>query len=275
MKKVGLVLLAAMLVAGCGQRVNTSSPDAYSKSIEAMVKDMPADKQAELKDSLIAITFNTAEPETGIWSQAEPSAPVFLGAKDKINGLTADQIIKLGYQTRIKLLDQKIADAAASAQRYQAARAKVADVLQGVKLDNAQYRIDKGALGIDEPQIMLHVTNGSKRPIKTISVKGILTSPGRAVPWISSDFSYAFPGGLEPGESQSLTLEPNMFGDWKPQDSFAHRTDLHLDLTLINAAGADGAMLIDETMVDDKTAAAEATKLQGERNDLAAKLAKL
>ena len=275
MKKVGLMLLAAMLVAGCGQRVNTSSPDAYSKSIEAMVKDMAADKQAELKDSLIAITFNTAEPETGIWSQAEATAPVFLGAKDKINGLTADQIIKLGYQTRIKLLDQKIADDAASAQRYQAARAKVADVFQGVKIDNAQYRVEKGAIDIDRPQIMLHVTNGSKRPIKTIYVKGILTSPGRAVPWISSDFNYEFPGGLEPGESQSLTLEPNMFGDWKPQDSFAHRADLHLDLTLINAAGADGTMLIDETMVDDKTATAEATKLQGERNDLATKLGKL
>jgi len=269
------MLLATMLVAGCGQRVNTSSPDAYSKSIEAMVKDMSADKQAALKDSLIAITFNTPEPETGIWSQAEPTAPVFLGAKDKINGLTADQIIKLGYQTRIKLLDQKIADDAASAQRYQAARAKVADVFQGVKIDNAQYRVDKGAIDIDRPQIMLHITNGSKRPIKTIYVKGILTSPGRAVPWISSDFNYEFPGGLEPGESQSLTLEPNMFGDWKPQDSFAHRADLHLDLTLINAAGADGTMLIDETMVDDKTATAEATKLQGERNDLAAKLAKL
>jgi hypothetical protein len=275
MKKVGLMLFAAMLVAGCGQRVNTSSPDAYSKSIEAMIKGLSADKQAELKDSLIAITFNTPEPETGIWSQAEATAPVFLGAKDKINGLTADQIIKLGYQTRIKLLDQKIADDAASAQRYQAARAKVADVFQGVKIDNAQYRVEKGAIDIDRPQIMLHITNGSKRPLKTIYVNGILTSPGRAVPWISSDFNYEFPGGLEPGESQSLILEPNMFGDWKPQDSFARRTDLHLDLTLINAAGADGTMLIDETLVDDKTATAEATKLQGERNDLAAKLAKL
>ena len=43
-------------------------------------------------------------------------------------------------------------------------------------------------------------------------------------------------------------------------------------MTLINAAGADGTMLIDETMVDDKTAIAEATKLQSERNVLAAKL---
>lgn len=275
MKKVSVMLLATMLVAGCGQRVNTSSPDAYSKSVAAMIKDMPTDKQAEFKDSLIAITFNTADPETGIWSQADPTAPVFLGAKDKINGLTADQIIKLGYQTRIKLLDQKIAEDAASAQRYQAARAKVADVFQGVKLDGAQYRINKGVLDIEQPQILLHITNGSKRPIKTIYVNGVLTSPGRAVPWVSSGFNYEFAGGLEPGESQSLTLEPNMFGDWKGQDSFSHRTDLHLDLTLTNAAGADGKMMIDETMVDDKTATAEATKLQGERNDLAAKLAKL
>jgi len=275
MKKLGFALVAALLVAGCGQRVNTSSPEAYAKSMEAMTKDMPADKQAELKDALIAITFDTAEPETGIWSKAEPTAPVFMGAKDKIQGLTADQIIKLGYQTRIKLLDQKIAEDAASAQRYQAARAKVADVFQGVKIDGAQYRIDSGVLDIERPQILFHITNGSKRPIKTIYVKGVLTSPGRAVPWISSDFNYEFPGGLEPGESQPLTLEPNMFGDWKPQDSFSHRTDLHLDLTLTNASGADGTMLIDETLMDDKSATAEATKLQGERNDLAAKLAKL
>jgi hypothetical protein len=275
MNRVGLVLFAAMLIAGCGQRVNTSSPDAYSKSITAMTKDMPPDKRAELKDSLIAIAFDTAEPETGIWSQAEPSAPVFLGAKDKIEGLTADQIIKRGYETRIKLLDQKIAEDAAGAQRYQAARAKVADVFQGVKIDGAQYRIKKDILDQEEPQILLHIANGSKRPIRTVYVKGVLTSPGRSVPWISSDINYEFPGGLEPGESQSLTLEPNMFGDWKPQDSFGNRTDLHLDLTLINATGADGTMLIDDTMVDDKTATIEATKLQGERNNLAAKLAKL
>ena len=275
MKKLGVVLLAAMLVAGCGQRVNTSSPEAYAKSMEAMTKDMPADKQAELKDALIAITFDTPEPETGIWSKAEPTAPVFMGAKDKIEGLTADQIIKLGYQTRVKLLDQKIAEDAASAQRYQAARAKVADVFQGVKIDGAQYRVSTGVLDIEQPQILLRVTNGSKRPLKTIYLHGVLTSPGRAVPWVSSDFNYEFPGGLEPGESQSLTLEPNMFGDWKPQESFGHRTDLHLDLTLINAAGADGTMLVDETLVDDKTATADATRLQGVRNELAAKLAKL
>ncbi len=275
MKKIGLVLGAVMLLAGCGERADTSSPDAYTKSMAAMTKDMPADEQAELKDALIAITFDTAEPETGIWSQAEPTAPVFMGAKNKIQGLTADQIIKLGYQTRIKLLDQKIAEDAASAQRYRAARAKAADVFQGVKIDGAHYRVEHDVLGIDQPQILFHITNGSKRPIKTIYVQGVLASPGRAVPWISSEFNYAFPGGLEPGESQSLTLEPNMFGEWKPQDGFSHRSDLHLDLTLTNAAGADGAMMIDEALTDDKSATAEATKLQGERNDLAAKLAKL
>lgn len=275
MKKVSVVLLAAMLVAGCGQRVNTSSPDAYSKSITAMTKDMPADKQTEFKDSLIAITFNTADPETGIWSQADPGAPVFLGAKDKINGLSADQIIKLGYETRIKLLDQKVAEDAASAQRYQAARAKFADVFNGVHIDGAQYRVSRDILGTDEPQLLFRITNGSKRPIKTIYLQGVLTSPGRAVPWVSSTISYEFQGGLEPGESQSLTLAPNMFGDWKADDSFSHRPDLHLDLSLVNASGPDGAMMIDETLTDTKAATAEATKLQAERNGLAAKLAKL
>jgi len=36
-------------------------------------------------------------------------------------------------------------------------------------------RLTFGALDIDPPRIMPHITNGSKRPIETIYVKGVLT----------------------------------------------------------------------------------------------------
>ena len=270
-----LLLLGALVaLSACGHKIDASSPDAYAKSVAKMTTDLsPADK-AEFQAAMVAIAFNTADPATGIWAQADPTSPVFLAGKDKIAGKGVKEIIQLGYQTRIGLLDKQIAADVAAMQRAKEERAKYAAVFDNIHIDGARYKASRDILGNDEPEIQFHVTNGSKLPIKQIFLHGVLSSPGRSVPWISFDINYDLPGGLEPGESKALDLAPNMFGDWKPDDSFSHRSDLKLSVTLVNVAGANGEKLLHGSASDADPDAAEITKLQAERNELAQKLAK-
>jgi len=65
-----------------------------------------------------------------------------------------------------------------------------------------------------QPVFSLAVDNATGRPVSTVHFLGVASSPGRAVPWIRETFSYTIPGGIEPGEQATWTLEPNMFSPW-------------------------------------------------------------
>lgn len=271
-KSISAIALCVSLAA-CGRTADTSSPAAYTSSMQAMTKDLPADKRAKLQAGLVALTFNTTDPAQGIWSQADPTSPIFLGAGDKIKGKTADQIIRAGYEARIGLLDAAIAEDAAAAHRIVAERKKYAAVFDNVHIDGARYSIEHSF--IDQPVISFTITNGSKIPIKRIYLHGILTSPGRSIPWVSGDINYAFSGGIEPGEVQHLDLEPNMFGEWKIDDAYSKRPDLKLEMSVSNVEGADGQQILHGDPGDAAEKTADAAAKQKARSDLAAEMAKL
>lgn len=271
MKRMLLAACAAMSLAACQSKIDTSNPAAYTTSIQKMTKDMTPTKKAEFQQAMVAVAFDTADPTTGIFSQADPSAPIFLGAGDKIKGKTADEIIRLGYESRIAALDKGIAEDIAAVQRVKAERAKYQNVFDNVHIDGARYHVSSTGYS-EDPILSFTVTNGSKMPIKTLYLHGTLTSPGRSIPWVSADINYDFPGGLEAGENEHLDLAPNMFGDWKVDDRYSRRPDLVLKLDVTNLKGADDTDLIqsDPGSVAEKQAAA-ATK-QKTKVELEAKL---
>lgn len=80
--------------------------------------------------------------------------------------------------------------------------------------------------------------------------KAKLTSPGRSIPWVEADFNYTIPGGLEPKETATWKLSPNMFSEWAkaPND----RTDLVLVTELVRLNGADGKSLYDSAFSERK-----------------------
>ncbi|WP_375397855.1 hypothetical protein [uncultured Sphingomonas sp.] len=273
-KRILAAIMGCILSAACTPAANTGDPASYAKSMTAMTSDMAADRKAELRDALVAITFDQADPAAGMWSQADAASPVFVSAGDKINGKTADQIIRLGYQTRIGLIDKAIAEDAAAIQRIKAERAKYAAVFDNIHIDGARYHVVNNGF-MDDPTISFTITNGAKFPIKRVYLHGILTSPGRAIPWVSDDINYEFSGGLEPGENQALDLAPNMFGAWKIDDRYSRRPDLMLVLTVTNVEDAGGQQLLQGDPGDVAAKAADADKLQRLRAGLAAKLAKL
>ena len=66
--------------------------------------------------------------------------------------------------------------------------------------------------------IDLSVRNSAARAIRRLHFHGKLQSSGRALPWVEDDFTYEISGGLEPGETQSWSLTPNMMSEFYRAD---------------------------------------------------------
>lgn len=271
MKRMLLVACAAISLSACQSKIDTSDPAAFTTSVQKMTKDMTPDNKAEFQQAMVAIAFDTADPTTGMFSQADPTTPIFLGAGDKIKGKTADEIIRLGYQTRISALDKGIAEDIAAVQRVKAERAKYQNVFDNVHIDGARYHVSSTDYS-EDPILSFTVTNGSKMPIKTLYLHGTLTSPGRSIPWVSADINYEFPGGLEAGENEHLDLSPNMFGDWKVDDRYSRRPDLILKLDVTNLKGADDTDLIQSDPGSVAEKQSDAATKQKTKQELEAKM---
>lgn len=235
--------VAAVVLSGCTPKIDTGSPQAFSQSIAKMTEDMSQIQKDEFRNALLAIAFNGSD-DNNLMKSVDIGSPLFLGAAERIKGMTAPEILKLGYQTRLASLDARMKEAVGEVQRVEEQRTKYKAVFDNIHLDNARYYVgDSGFM--QQPVIAFRITNSSKIAIARIYVRGVLISAGRSIPWVSDDFNYEFSGGLEPGESEQLDLEPNMFGEWKLDDRYSRRDDLKLTLTLVNVEDASGNKLLD------------------------------
>ena len=91
-----------------------------------------------------------------------------------------------------------------------------------------------------KPVIELTVQNGTDHSVKGASFRGVLATPGRAVPWIDDTFSYEISGGLEPEEKTTWRLAPNMFSDWGKVEI---RPEAVFTVTVVRLEGSDGEEL--------------------------------
>jgi len=91
------------------------------------------------------------------------------------------------------------------------------------------------------PVMELTIRNGTGQTVSRFHARGILSSPGRETPWVDDTFNHTIRGGMESGESQELSLAPNMFGEWSkaPRD----RSDMVLTASIERLDGADGKPL--------------------------------
>lgn len=242
MKKVrnaAAILLISALYA-CSPKVDTSSPEAFQASIRKVSDSLEPGDRAALQKALVVLATNTDDPSTGLFSDAPVDSPIFMSAGDKIKGKSGKEIISEGSQQLRQNITAAIAKDAIVVGRIKSERDKVGNVLNNIIISNEKYSAPPDFIGQREPEISFSITNSSKVAIKAIYLDGVLSSPGRSVPWVQSQVSYDLPGGLEPGETKRLDLAPNMFGDWAPKDDFVNRKDLSLKLTVANAEGADG-----------------------------------
>lgn len=92
-----------------------------------------------------------------------------------------------------------------------------------------------------DPVMELTIRNDTGQTVSRFYARGVLASPGRETPWVDDTFNYSIRGGMKTGETQELSLAPNMFGEWSkaPRD----RNDMVLTASIERLDGTDGKPL--------------------------------
>lgn len=225
-----------------------SSEDAMSASIETVRASLPTDSLRTAFDTAVVIVAMQDVDLGALFGQAlvgvTPDPDRFAReARDRLAGLTGAQVLSLA--------DSITAERAAEQRRQ--AEAEIEELLQqkadaeAARTQLSRFVVERSRLRVQEgfirPEIAIDLTvrNGLEAAVSRAYFRGTYQTPGRSVPWVQDSFNYEIPGGIEPGESASWALQPNMFGAWaKAADA---PRDAVLTVEVYRLDGADGEAL--------------------------------
>lgn len=253
-----------IFLAGCsGQKeIDASSDKALTKSIEQIKDSLSPEDKEKFEDALTIVALGGIENFFDLANISFTDA-----AKKALHGKTAQEIISeaetLQKKHRVaqkKQIMEEIAELEAKKEKADLAALE----LKKFKIVRSRFYFSDSRF-LEEPVIELTVQNNTKHAVARAYFHGVLATPGRSVPWVEDDFNYIISGGLEPGESATWELAPNMFGDWgrAPKD----RKDMILTVHTVRIDGAgDNPIIYDSEYSDyDKERLAE---LQEKLKDL-------
>ncbi len=268
---VGLVLLF-VVVAGCASdRIDGSSPEAMQQSLERLGQDL-AEEEAEAFGAAVMLVALD-----GLSLAEMGSEDLEARTAAALDGLTVEEVIARAAEIesareaaeaeqRLRAEEaareqQALAEAAAREQLVrdiaelearQTAADEAREVLSGFVVDSARFSLEPQPYGSrSQPMIELSVTNGMDVAVARAYFRGVVATPGRAVPWIEEEFNYSIPGGLEAGESATWTLAPNMFSDWGTVDV---PDDAVMTATVVDLDGADGESVVGDVAFTERDA---------------------
>jgi hypothetical protein len=255
MKLINLTLLSliAIVVLSCEAKIDASSEDAYKASIEKMQKEVGPEREAELTEAMMVIALdgtNMMEIAFGGGSPEKVAEDVMA----KVDGMTAEQVFQKSEDIKTRVAKEKKEEARkelveldAKMKRSEAAKA---DLAKFVVSDAKFYRRRISQyLSMTEAIIKLTVTNGTDQPVRKVLFDATLVSPDRSVPWVHAGFNYGVPGGVEPGETVTWTLSPNVMSDWYNAES---RKGADMKVEAVSLEGADGEILYSSTEYGDE-----------------------
>lgn len=250
LKQLLILVPFSLALAACSKpKLDTSTDEAMRRSTEEVRSSLPEEERDEFDEGLMLVMMSSLQLDSlssasleDVERGAEAAANE---ARTRLNGMSADEVLR--EADRIKAERERREREAAlveirtlrqSRQRAQRdARNLAAFVITG-----ARYYKDRDYFGMVEPVIRLTMTNNTEHPISRAYFRGVLQSPGRSVPWVEEDFNYSIEGGIEPEESKTISLAPNMFGEWGTTEAPG---DAVLGVTVVKLDGADGQTLYD------------------------------
>lgn len=170
--------------------------------------------------------------------------------KRRLEGRTASQVLAVAdslkeaaRQEELRQVEEEIGELQERRDLAEAARTRLAQF----EVERARFIQRRDRLGMAQPIIELAVRSGTDHAISRAYFRGTLASPGRSVPWLREGFNYSIRGGLEPGESASWSLAPNMFGPWGDVDPPA---DAILTVEVVRLDGPDEEPLFAQPFTD-------------------------
>ena len=245
MKKQLLLIFLCGALAACSEpRLDGSSEEAFKASLEKVTAGLPPDKQAQLRSDVTMLAM-----------QGINFGAIFTGAQQdvagdmmaQLSGKTAEEVMQQAAQVRAQRAAREREQALAEIKELQEKQAKAEAAAQQLDLftvNRSRFYKRPQRYGSPEPIIEMDVTNGTSSAISRAYFRGTIASPGRQIPWFTDSFNYPISGGLEPGESASWSLAPNMFSGWGSVDA---PEDAIFTVEVYRLDGANGEALYDAT----------------------------
>ena len=272
------IAICALTLAGCTQPLDTkidgSSQAAYEKSLTAIKVKLTPEETTKFEEALQVVAFSEVMPKDGnLFSMlAAFKDPEALKAKmlQAVNGKTPREVISMAankIKERAKEELKSVTSEIAELEKRKTGAGKAKELLAKIVVTDAKFYWSSGFL--PHPIIDFKVANNTGVPLARLYFHGVVSTPGRAIPWVEDDFNYEVSGGLENAESKHLTLSPNQFSEWGKRET-QERKDLVMTIAVVNAEGADKTKLADEF---NKEAEARLSKLRVMKVELEQKLA--
>lgn len=247
------IILSCVLAAlsGCATpTIDTSTDQSMKESVERVRSSLPEDKRQDFDNALRELALADLNLQDLMAQGTNSNADALTSKmKQRLNGQTGVQILAAAATLREerdrKQREQAIGEIA-ELQKKAAEAAVAKQKLAAFTVSRSRY-YKENSMFTTESVIELSVTNGTDTPISRAYFHGVVASPGRSVPWISEDFNYSIRGGLEPGESATWKLNPNMFSAWATDVP----SDAVLTVEVVKLDGPDGKTLYDAEGLDE------------------------
>ncbi len=241
-------------MSSCSERKIDGSTDENLKSSIDQIKESLENSEAEKFDeALMYIAMQNLDLPNMLQSNLDSDeyAENFLNqVKDEIDGKTASEIISKAEALRLELEEKQRQQALIEIQELVEKQRK-ADL---AKADLEKFEVRRSRFYkredtfSDQPVIDLTVQNNTDFAISRVYFRGTYATPNRQVPWLVDEFNYSISGGLEPRETQSWSLAPNMFGEW---GQLEEKSDAVLTVEVIRVDGPDGSELFSSQGLSD------------------------
>ncbi len=263
---VGTVFLLLTLAACSKPTIDTSTDETMKASIEKVKNSLSDDKKEKFDEAMKIVAFSNVDFKDLFAGGALAANGLEGKMKQSLQGKTADDIIAQAESIKQERAAKEKEQALSEIKELIAKQAKA----EQAKSELAKFRIERSrfykqqqAFMGPQPIIEISVTNGTSHPISRAYFKGVLSSPGRSVPWIKDDFNYEIPGGLEAGEKATWHLSPNMFSDWGKAKTPADAV-FTVEVEQLDGANKESLFSVKDFTEDDAKRLAELKKKYGQ-----------
>lgn len=235
----GAVVVLLLGLAGCpGPTVDGSSNEALTASTTKMKESLSDEKRREFEEALQILAFANIQSLGDLMKVGQDPEALKQEVRRRLAGKSVDQIIeeartvkaerearaeKERAEAEVKAAEEKAAREARERERKLQQVSELVFQLQAAsasrevlkKFEIGASRLTTVDIGfVERRQIHLEVTNRTDKTVSRAFFNAEVLTPGRDLPWVSTDFNYEIPGGLQAGESAVWVLSPNMFGDF-------------------------------------------------------------
>jgi hypothetical protein len=224
----------------CTKKIDATTEETYNQSLKSIKESLSGNEIEKLQIAFMIIGFNKVEFTDVLKGKVFDAESTM----KSLHGMTYDDI--LNYAENIK---QEKAEKEKSK-----AKSEIKELLLKKKEGESKVKfLDSVAVlksklyertdFMREVGLELEVQNNSSKAISRIFFRGVVTSKGREIPWVSEEFNYIFSGGIEPKEKVKANLNVTFSG-------FANRDipkNAIFTATVFKVYGANEILLADES----------------------------